>query len=195
MILTTAIISIVISAPLGSIMTNTFGPKWLSNAKKEHGPEIKINQKTGSFHPRHGFPLKIRPIEEMNADDEKIRRIKTGNLDRADDDYFSESDDNKHNASEGDRNDTIQDLLKRDETQGGENVTKDEERLANTNTLPPIDQSQPAKDNFVVGDLSDDSPQEGREKTYLEDVRGQKIGDEKSIDHNSSPSEDDVTPQ
>lgn len=127
MILTTAIISIIISAPLGSIMTNTFGPKWLSNAQKDHGPDIKINDKTGSFHPKHGHPLKIRPLEEVHEEHEKIRRIKTGTMERADeDDYFSQSDDNKFGME--DRNNTVTDLLKKEETQGGENVTKDEER-------------------------------------------------------------------
>lgn len=48
-ILATAVIAIVISAPLGSIMTNTFGPKWLTNDKKELGSKMKINPNTGSL--------------------------------------------------------------------------------------------------------------------------------------------------
>ena len=49
LILTTAVISIVISAPLGAIMTNTFGPKWLHNDLPDIKEKIRINPRTASM--------------------------------------------------------------------------------------------------------------------------------------------------
>ncbi len=65
LILTTSIISIVISAPVGAIFTNTFGPKLLVNDHDELGSKMKINSKTGSLRDPGTPNLKIRPINEI----------------------------------------------------------------------------------------------------------------------------------
>ena len=72
-ILSTAIISVLISAPVGAIITNTCGPKLLTNDLADLPPGAKIDPTTGEV--VGGEPsLKIRPIESLEKDLDEINQ-------------------------------------------------------------------------------------------------------------------------
>ena len=72
LILSTAVISVIVSAPLGAIITNTFGPKLLTNDLKDLPPGAKIDPATGNVIEVES--LKIRPIEFMDKDLREINQ-------------------------------------------------------------------------------------------------------------------------
>ena len=60
-LLTAAVLSVLISAPLGAILTNTLGPKMLECDKDDFaGRKFTVNPKTASVHVKGGIPTPLR---------------------------------------------------------------------------------------------------------------------------------------
>ena len=79
-VLNTSVISIIISAPLGAVITNTMGPVWLSKDVNSVTAETKVDSKTGGL---TKSDLKVQPvssdvIEKMQRDSPQKKDSTTG---------------------------------------------------------------------------------------------------------------------